>query len=76
VELLVLQAWAELDPQGTNYIPAIQLGTLISQLDPPVGVKGEEGGSSKLQGIVMSIDIPIRNNQVSKAVWSTPGAAL
>lgn len=59
-----LQAWAELDPQATHYIPAMQLSSLICELSAPMGVKDEEGAASKLQTIIMALDIPIRDGKV------------
>lgn len=58
------QAWAELDPRATNFIPAVQLGTLICELDPPLGVRGEEGVRAKLQSIIMSVDVPLHGSRV------------
>jgi hypothetical protein len=58
------QIWAELDPRATNFTPAAQLGCLISELDPPLGVKGEEAARAKLQSIVMSVDIPVHGGKV------------
>lgn len=60
-----MQVWTKLDPQATCFIPAIQLTTLIQDLLPPMGVKGEEGARAKIQGIIMNVDIPIRNGKVS-----------
>lgn len=53
------QTWAALDPRATNLIPATQLGFLVSELDPPLGVRGEEGARAKLQSIIMGVDIPV-----------------
>jgi hypothetical protein len=53
------QAWAELDPDATNYIPAVQLASLLAELDPPLGVRGEDGGRGRLQGIIMRLDVPV-----------------
>lgn len=60
-----VQAWSDLDPQATHYINAIQLTTLIQELLPPLGVKGEEGARAKVQAIIMHVDIPVRNGKVS-----------
>lgn len=62
-----LQVWTELDPQATHFIPAIQLSTLLQELRPPLGVKGEEDSRAKIQGIVMNVDIPVRNGKVRPA---------
>lgn len=60
-----VQVWSELDPLATHYIPALDLATLIRELAPPLGVQGEPGQQGKIQGIIMSVDIPIHNsNQV------------
>ena len=62
--MMAMQVWSELDPQATHFIPAIQLATLIQELRPPLGVKGEESVRAKIQGIVMCVDIPVRNGKV------------
>jgi len=59
-----VQVWSELDPHATHFIPAIQLSTLIQQLRPPLGVNGEQDTRSKIQAIIMSVDIPIRHGKV------------
>lgn len=59
-----IQVWSELDPDATNFIPTVRLSTLISELDPPLGVKGTSGGPVAIQNIIMSVDIPNRNNMV------------
>lgn len=56
--------WSELDPDATNFIPTIKLSTLISEIDPPLGVRGTSGGPVAIQNIIMSVDIPNRNNTV------------
>jgi hypothetical protein len=55
------QAWAELDPHATNFIPAVKLASLIAELDPPLGVRGEDGGRAQLQGIIMRLDVPVHS---------------
>jgi hypothetical protein len=59
-----LQVWSELDPHASHFIPAIQLSSLIEELQPPLGVKGEAGARAKIQGIIMNVDIPIRDGKV------------
>lgn len=59
-----VQVWSELDPHATHFIPAIQLSTLIQQLRPPLGVNGEQDARSKIQAIIMTVDIPIRHGKV------------
>lgn len=63
----VVQVWSELDPQATHFIPAIQLSTLIQELLPPLGAKGEEGARTKVQAIIMAADIPVRNGKVGRS---------
>ncbi|KAF6257951.1 Ion transport protein-domain-containing protein [Scenedesmus sp. NREL 46B-D3] len=59
------RAWSELDPTASQYIPAVELSSLLRDLPPPMGVRGEEGEQAKIQSIVMSVDIPIhKKNQV------------
>lgn len=55
--------WSRLDPQASCFIPAIQLTTLIQELRPPMGVKGEEGVRAKTQGIIMNVDITLRKGK-------------
>jgi hypothetical protein len=62
-----VQVWSELDPQASCFIPAIQLSALIQELLPPLGVKGEQDARAKIQGIIMNVDIPIRNGKVRQA---------
>lgn len=42
----------------------MQLSSLICELSAPMGVKDEEGAASKLQTIIMALDIPIRDGKV------------
>jgi hypothetical protein len=56
----LIQAWSELDPSASQYIPAVELSSLLRELPPPMGVRGEEGEQAKIQSIIMSVDIPIR----------------
>jgi hypothetical protein len=62
-----VQVWSELDPQASCFIQAIQLSTLIQELLPPLGVKGEQDARAKIQGIIMNVDIPVRNGKVQQA---------
>eukprot|EP00879_Flechtneria_rotunda_P021439 GHRR01022596.1.p1 GENE.GHRR01022596.1~~GHRR01022596.1.p1 ORF type:complete len:189 (+),score=60.61 GHRR01022596.1:1631-2197(+) len=59
-----VKVWSELDPYATHYIPAIELSTLIQELEPPMGVKGEAGERAKVQSIIMALDIPVRKIKV------------
>jgi hypothetical protein len=64
-----VQAWSELDPTASYYIPAVELSSLLRDLPPPMGVRGEEGEQAKIQAIIMAVDIPIRKkNQVRQLV--------
>ena len=38
---LFQEAWAELDPEATNFIPLESLPTLLLKLPPPLGLKGK-----------------------------------
>jgi hypothetical protein len=60
------QVWSELDPRASHFMPAIQLSTLIQALAPPLGVRGEAAGRAKVLGIIMSVDVPVRDGKVSK----------
>jgi hypothetical protein len=56
------EAWAELDPNATNYIPVLKLSQLVANLPPPLGCKGQQHQRALVQGVLVSTDIPIRNN--------------
>lgn len=56
------QVWSELDPSASMYIPAVELSTVIRELRPPIGVRGEQAEQEKLQNIIMAVDIPVRRN--------------
>eukprot|EP00803_Ostreobium_quekettii_P004182 evm.model.scf_87.7 EVM.evm.TU.scf_87.7 scf_87:110745-119200(-) len=62
--LWFVEVWSDLDPHATNYIPAVKLSTLLSELEPPLGVRGTAAGTAEIQSIIMSVDIPNRNNKV------------
>lgn len=60
-----MQAWSELDPHATGYIPALQLSMLLAQLEPPLGMHGDSGGAAAhIQAALMSTDIPMHGTQV------------
>ena len=69
--LQFVAVWAELDPAASNYIPVKDLPTLVAELDPPLGARGEECGRAKVQQIIMAVDIPNRGNRVRRAALPT-----
>jgi hypothetical protein len=68
VVLAAVQAWSERDPTASQYIPAVELSSLLRELPPPMGVRGEEGEQAKIQSIIMSVDIPIRKKNKVRQV--------
>ena len=59
-----VDAWADLDSAGTCFIPVSKLSHLISELEPPLGVKGVIHTKSEVQNIIMTVDIPNRAGHV------------
>ena len=59
-----LQAWSEHDPCSTGYIPAASLSLLIMELEPPLGVRGSNRPRLGILEIIMSMDIPNRDQKV------------
>lgn len=64
-----LQAWSELDLGASGFIPAVELSSLLREVPAPLGVRGEaDNAQAKLLFAVMSVDIPLRNNKVMRAL--------
>mmetsp|Transcript_11321 Transcript_11321/g.26831 ORF Transcript_11321/g.26831 Transcript_11321/m.26831 type:complete len:1216 (+) Transcript_11321:1-3648(+) len=59
-----VEAWSDLDPQANCFIPVSKLSNLISELEPPLGVKGVVHTKSEVQNIIMTVDIPNRGGNV------------
>eukprot|EP00951_Prasinocladus_malaysianus_P000337 scaffold2539_cov43-Prasinocladus_malaysianus.AAC.1 len=59
-----VEAWADLDPEANYFIPVQKLSNLISELEPPLGVKGVVHTKSEVQNIIMTVDIPNRAGNV------------
>uniref|UniRef100_A0A7S1XCD4 Voltage-gated ion channel superfamily n=1 Tax=Tetraselmis chuii TaxID=63592 RepID=A0A7S1XCD4_9CHLO len=59
-----VEVWADLDPDANYFIPVSKLSNLISELEPPLGVKGVVHTKSEVQNIIMTVDIPNRSGQV------------
>lgn len=56
--------WEELDTHGDGMIRVTQLTTLLAAVDPPMGVKGLSNTAIRVQAIVQSLDIPLRNQHI------------
>ena len=56
--------WEELDTHGDGMIHVTQLTTLLAAVDPPMGVKGLRNTAIRVQAIVQSLDIPLRNQHI------------
>jgi hypothetical protein len=54
------QAWSQLDPRGSTFIPTAKLSKLLEMIDPPIGVAGMPHPQLEVQSIIMSVDIPNR----------------
>lgn len=59
-----VEVWADLDPDANYFIPVSKLSNLISELEPPLGVKGVTHTKSEVQNIIMTVDIPNRSGHV------------
>jgi hypothetical protein len=53
-------AWSQLDPRGTMFIPTAKLSKLLEMVNPPIGVAGMPHPQLEVQNIIMSVDIPNR----------------
>jgi hypothetical protein len=58
--LACTQAWSQLDPKCTLYIPTTRLSRLLELVDPPLGVLGMLHPQLEMQNVIMSVDIPNR----------------
>ncbi|KAF5842565.1 hypothetical protein DUNSADRAFT_6415, partial [Dunaliella salina] len=60
-----VKAWLELDPHGTSFIHVKLLTSLLSKIPPPLGVKGLPQEFKSVQEIILSVDIPLRQNSMT-----------
>lgn len=58
------EVWEELDTHGDGMIHVTQLTTLLAAVDPPMGVKGLSNTAIRVQAIVQSLEIPLRNQHI------------
>ena len=56
--------WGQLDPRGTYYVSASKLSHIISQVDPPLGVRGTKNDKASTQAIVLCIDVPEHDGRI------------
>jgi hypothetical protein len=63
------EAWADLDPGATNYIPVLKLSHLVASLPPPLGARGQAQLRAGVQAILVATDIPIRSGNKVRA-WA------
>ena len=58
--LAFVETWEELDVAGEGFIDAHSLTTLLVAVPPPMGVKGQDHVSMRVQDIIMEVEIPFR----------------
>jgi hypothetical protein len=56
--------WNKLDPEAEERIDVEQLGELISQLPPPLGLKGKLVTRNALMQVIKDLQIPIHGNKI------------
>ncbi|GAX83896.1 hypothetical protein CEUSTIGMA_g11321.t1, partial [Chlamydomonas eustigma] len=59
-----VDSWEELDVEGSGFIDANNMTTLLQAVPTPMGVKGRDRHSKCIQDIVMSIQVPLRNQRI------------
>ena len=62
-----VDTWNSIDIQGTNFIDAVLLTTVLSNVPHPMGVQGLKGKykSSKLAELIYDCDIPMRDGRIN-----------
>lgn len=53
-------AWSKVDTQGTSYVDAMGLTTVLMHVPPPLGVQGLDRPHLRVQQIILAVDIPLR----------------
>lgn len=59
------EVWSLHDPEGDGKVEAAKLPIIISELEPPLGVRGLRASPAYVQQLIMSCDIPSRDGHVS-----------
>eukprot|EP00798_Chlamydomonas_sp_ICE-L_P006468 gene6469-3102_t len=62
--LAFVEKWEELDVDGSGFIDATCLTSLLLAVPTPMGVKGKDRIIMRVQNILMEADIPYRSNQL------------
>ena len=52
--------WEQLDKEGTGLLDVPHLTALLLAVDPPMGIKGQDRPSLRIQEVVQSCNIPLR----------------
>ena len=55
-----VEAWEDMDVKGTGLIEATGLMTILLAVRPPMGVKGLDHVTKRVQEIVQEAEIPLR----------------
>ncbi len=55
-----MQSWEALDPLGTGFIHASQLGSLLVAVPPPLGIRDQDRLPARLWDLLTSTDIALR----------------
>lgn len=68
----LVEAWSTVDPAASGVAHAAQLPVVVMGVDPPMGTRGEPNARAATQAVIMSVDIPVRDNNTVRG----PGACL
>ena len=52
--------WERLDKEGSGLLDVSNLTALLLAVDPPMGIKGLDQPSTRVQEVVQSCSIPLR----------------
>ena len=55
-----IEMWEQLDKEGTGFLDVPNLTALLLAVDPPMGIKGQDRPSLRIQAVVQSCNIPLR----------------
>jgi Ca2+-binding EF-hand superfamily protein len=57
---MFVESWEEIDVNGSGYISAADLTSVLLQVSPPLGVKGVPHATARIQQMLQDADIPLR----------------
>eukprot|EP00198_Chlamydomonas_reinhardtii_P012138 XP_001701475.1 voltage-gated Ca2+ channel, alpha subunit [Chlamydomonas reinhardtii] len=57
-----VDAWSQVDNCATGYVHASKLPLIISHIEPPLGTRGQGNARAVTQAVIMSVDVPIHEN--------------